>query len=187
MENWDKINETMKEYINTLHNELGWFTDEELQNTPKRISRFYKELYDNHKYKFTLFPAVKDSMIVINNVEMYSLCAHHMLPFFGKVSIAYLPKNDGKIAGVSKLARAVVKTASQPQTQEYLSQELINELVKNLDPQFAMVKITAQHMCMMMRGIKQQESIVTTTSLYVSDEMKPELATLKAEAMELMT
>lgn len=187
MEDWEKVKQITKQYINVLHEQLGWFNEEELHNTPRRITDFYKELHNNHKYQFTLFPAVKDSMIVINNVEMYSLCAHHMLPFFGKVSIAYLPKNDGKIAGVSKLARAVVKMASQPQTQEYLSQQIIDELVKNLQPHFVLVKIQAQHMCMMMRGVKQQESIVTTTSLYVSNEMKSELATLKQEAMELMS
>jgi GTP cyclohydrolase I len=186
VKSWDQIQQSISEMVNTLHQQLGWFTDEELHNTPRRITEFYKEMYNNHKFVFTTFPSVEDSMITLNNIEMYSLCAHHMLPFYGKVSVAYLPSVQGGMAGVSKIARAVVKVASKPQTQEYLTKEIVDELVHQLSPLFVMVKVQAEHLCMRMRGIKQQESLVVTSSLYVHESMRSELSTLKDEAMEMM-
>lgn len=184
---WDLIEYRVSQLIDALHDELNWFSGEELTNSPRRITEFYKEMYNNHNYKFTTFKAMEDSMVVLNNIEMYSLCAHHMLPFFGKVSVAYLPSKTGGMAGVSKIARAVVKVASKPQTQEYMTKEIVDEMVKELSPLFVMVRVESEHLCMKMRGIKQQESQVLTSSLYIHDSMKTELPTLKDEAMGMMS
>ena len=183
---WKTIQQAIHNMVQTLHNQLGWFSKEELDNTPTRITEFYREMYNNHEFKFTTFPSVEDSMIVVSNIELYSLCAHHMLPFYGKASVAYLPSKTGGMAGVSKIARAVVKVASKPQTQEYLTREVVDELMHQLSPLFVMVKVQAEHLCMRMRGIKQQESLVVTSSLYVHESMKNELSTLKDEAMGMM-
>ena len=186
MVDWGKIKDDVERQITTLHEELGWFNDEELSNTPRRIVEFYKEWAKNNDVVYTTFSIAQESMIVLKSIDYYSLCAHHLLPFFGKVDIAYLPYPKGKIVGVSKLARAVVKIASKPQTQEYMTSQIAEELWRELSPAFLLVKVEGQHLCMMMRGIKQHQSLMRTESMKMVKEKKQFVTSLKAEALDLM-
>jgi len=191
-ENWKKVEDTLKEYILTLHNELGWFNDEEVANTPKRILNFYKEWVNNHEFDFKIFSLDgTKNMVVLKDISFYSMCAHHFLPFFGKAHIAYLPKDDEKnkkIAGVSKLVRAVTKFASKPTEQEKLSTEVVEYLKEELDTDFVMVVFEAQHLCMIMRGVKQSNSVMVTSDVRWNKERfdSVTLGHLKDEALRLM-
>jgi len=141
-----------------------YFNKEELENTPKRIKRFMKELESNSDFKFTVFdnPGY-DQMVILKDIEFYSFCSHHLLPFIGKAHVGYIPNK--KICGISKLARVVDKFASRPQLQERLTQEIADFIKKELKPKGVMVVIEAQHLCMKMRGIKKQNSVMVTSSL----------------------
>jgi GTP cyclohydrolase I len=103
-------------------------------------------------------------MVLVKDIELYSLCEHHLVPFFGKAHVAYIP--NGWITGLSKLARVVDVYARQLQIQERLTQEILHAILRALDPIGAAVVIEAQHLCMMMRGVQKQNSI-TTTSAFV--------------------
>ncbi len=192
MTDWKKIYEINNQYVKTLHEELGWFNDEELQNTPKRITNFYKEWIGNHSFEFKTFDIDgTKNMIVLKDISFHSMCAHHMLPFFGKAHIAYLPKDSeegGRISGVSKLARAVVKFASKPTEQERLSTEIVEYVRKELDAQFVMIVLEAQHLCMIMRGVKQPGSLMVTSDVRWNKEKfdSVTLGHLKDEALRLM-
>ena len=122
----------------------------------------------------------------MKNVSFYSMCSHHLLPFFGTVNIAYLPKPSGYIAGVSKLVRAVNKIASKPQLQENMTSEIVELLYENLNPLFVMVTAKGQHMCMMMRGVRQEGATMVTSSVKYNDIVKKELESLKSEALKMM-
>lgn len=188
--NWEEIQNKQQELIEILNNNLKWFNQEELDNTARRITNFYKEWYKNYDFKFTTFHAPvseTDGMIILKDINFYSMCSHHMLPFFGKAYIAYLPKKSGKICGISKLARMVNKYASRPQIQERMTNQIADELMKMLDAKFVMVVVEGQHLCMLARGVKQNTSCMTTSSIRwgASEEDKKELDTLKNEAMRL--
>ena len=113
----------------------SFFNDEELKNTPDRWARFLDEwLEKSNHFKFTTFPNEPkvDQMVIQKDINLYSICAHHMLPFFGTAHIGYLPKD--KLCGLSKLARAVDKFAHRPQNQERLTQQIADFLMEELDP-----------------------------------------------------
>jgi len=158
------IRKTLQNLINNLNKIYNWFSKEELKNTAKRIENFYKEWKSNQKFKFTIFDNPNyDQLVILKDISFYSMCSHHMLPFFGKAHVAYLP--DKKICGVSKLARVVIKFASKPQIQEQMTQEIVNFIWKKLKPKFVMVVIEAQHLCMLMRGVKQHNTKMITSAL----------------------
>jgi len=181
------LKESIKNLIYNLHEKYGWFNDEELNNTPGRIENFYKEWYENKDFKFTKFKINgKESMVILKDISFYSMCSHHLLPFFGTVNIAYLPKPSGCIAGVSKLVRSVNKIASKPQLQENMTSEIVELLYKNLDPLFVMVTTKGQHMCMMMRGVKQENATMVTSAIKYNEKVKNELESLKNEALKSM-
>lgn len=181
------IKESINELIINLHNEYGWFNEEELKNTPGRIERFYREWYGRRNFTFTKFKIEgHESMVIMKNISFYSMCSHHLLPFFGTINIAYLPKPSGYIAGVSKLVRSVNKIASKPQLQENMTSEIVDLLYDNLNPLFVMVTAKGQHMCMMMRGVRQENATMVTSAIKYSDVIKPELESLKNEALKMM-
>lgn len=164
--NWSLIKSKITELNHTLHNELGWFNIEELKETPRRITNFYKEWSDNNDFDFTTFKTTgENGMVILKNIDFYSMCSHHMLPFFGKIHIAYLQRNDGELAGISKLPRTALKFASKPQQQENLSKEIVDYLYNSLHPWFVMVVIEANHLCMAMRGVKQRTSETITSEI----------------------
>ena len=164
--NWKLIQENIASLNKILHEELGWFNDEELKETPRRITNFYKEWSNNNDFNFTTFSTKgENGMVVLKNIDFYSMCSHHMLPFFGKIHIAYLQRNDGNLAGISKLPRTALKFASKPQQQETLSKEIVDYLFETLKPWFVMVIIEANHLCMAMRGVKQRTSETITSEI----------------------
>ena len=119
------------------------------------------------------FTAENNEMVVEKDITFYSMCEHHMLPFYGKVHIAYIP--DGKVVGLSKLARTVEVYAKRPQMQEQLTAQIADALMEHLKPQGAMVMIEAEHMCMTMRGIKKPGSQTVTLARRGVFETDPSL------------
>jgi len=138
---------------------------EGLLETPDRIARMYEEIFagmndsaDKHLSK--TFHASNNEMIVEKDITLYSMCEHHMLPFYGKAHVAYVP--DGEVVVLSKLARTVDIFAKRPQLQEQLTAQIADALMEHLKPKGAMVMIEAEHMCMTMRGIKKPGSKTVT-------------------------
>lgn len=130
-----------------------------LRETPQRVARAYADLFgglhetpDAHLAR--VFEQQCDDVVIVSGIEIYSLCEHHLLPFFGQAHVAYLP-SDGKVVGLSKLARTVDVFARRPQVQERLTAQVADALVDALDPLGAMVVIEAEHMCMKMRGVEK--------------------------------
>jgi len=160
-----------------------YFSDEELKNTPIRYQRFLDEwLKDSSKFNFTVFPKPEglDQMITVIDIDFYSLCSHHLAPFIGKASIAYIPNE--KICGLSKLARVVDKFAHKPQVQERLTQEIADYLIEQLHPLGLMVILEAEHLCMSMRGIRRPGHKTITSAvkgLFNHENVKNEFLQLK--------
>lgn len=140
-------------------------TREGLIETPERIARMYKEIYggigaDAKEPLSKTFHAKDSEMVVEKEIVFYSTCEHHLLPFYGKAHVAYIP--DGKVVGLSKLARTVEVYAKRPQIQEQLTAQIADALMEYLQPKGAMVMLEAEHMCMTMRGIKKPGSKTVT-------------------------
>ena len=136
-----------------------------LAETPDRIARMYEEIYggmdeDAYEHLKKTFPVQNNEMVIEKDIPFYSTCEHHMLPFFGKVHIAYIP--DGKVVGLSKLARTVDVYARRLQIQEQLTVQLADALMECMNPKGVMVMIEAEHLCMTMRGIKKPGSKTVT-------------------------
>ena len=140
-----------------------------LQKTPKRWEKMMKELtvgYDQDLEQIVngaLFPAETDGMVIVKDIECYSLCEHHLLPFTGKVHVGYVP--DKAIIGLSKVARIVDMYARRLQVQERLTQQICDALEEVLQPKGIGVMIEAEHFCMMMRGVSKQHSLCKTSSV----------------------
>jgi GTP cyclohydrolase I len=161
----DSIAESYKSIINNLGEDV---TREGILSTPVRAAKAMQ--YLTHGYdldpleilKSALFTEDHRQMIVVKDIEMYSMCEHHMLPFFGKAHIAYIP--NGQIVGLSKIPRIVDAFARRMQVQERLTDQIKNCIQEALNPLGVAVVIEAQHMCMQMRGIQKQNSFTTTSS-----------------------
>jgi len=140
-----------------------YFSEEELKNTPKRFEEFIEDwMEDDFEFKTFENPDY-DEIISLKDVKFYSLCSHHLLPFFGEIHVGYIP--DEKIAGLSKLARAVDKVTHRPHVQEQLTEELVDFLEENLEPKGTMVIVEAEHLCMSMRGIKKPGHRTVTSAI----------------------
>ena len=155
----------IKELLKTIEPDVS---REGLSDTPRRVDRTYDKLFSGYQKKpedvLTVFDGEDyDEMIVVKNIELYSMCEHHMLPFFGKVHIGYIP--NGKIIGLSKLPRLVEIYARRLQNQERLTTQIADALLDLLNPKGVAVIIDAQHFCMMARGIEKQMSEVSTSAL----------------------
>ncbi|MCH4185072.1 MAG: GTP cyclohydrolase I FolE [Eggerthellaceae bacterium] len=145
-------------------------TRDGLLDTPKRVARMYAEccagLYDNPaRYFETTFDEHHEEMVLVHDIPFYSMCEHHLAPFFGKAHVAYIPSKDGRICGISKLARLVDSYARRPQVQERLTGQIADTLIEQLHPQGAMVVMEAEHLCMSMRGVKKAGSKTTTSAV----------------------
>ena len=138
-----------------------------LLETPARVVKSWEELYKGYKIVpaelFKTFEEPCDEMVILRNIEFYSMCEHHCLPFFGKVHIAYIP--NGKVVGVSKLARLVECYSRRLQIQERLTQQIVTAIEKHLSPTGVACFIEAQHLCMMSRGVEKQNSIMVTSAI----------------------
>ena len=142
---------------------------EGLKATPKRAARAFSYITSGYGEDVSkvinsaLFQSDNDEMIIVKNIELYSLCEHHLLPFFGKCHIGYLP--NGKIIGLSKVARVVNIFARRLQVQENLTKQIAETLLKHIGAKGVGVVIEAKHLCMMMRGVEKQNSIMTTSCM----------------------
>ncbi len=142
---------------------------EGLLRTPERVARMYEELTAGYHVdpvrliNDAIFDVDYDQMVVVRDIDFYSMCEHHMLPFFGKASVAYIP--NGKIVGLSKVARIVETYARRLQVQERMTRQIAECLMENLQPLGVAVVLKAQHLCMMMRGIQKQNSYATTSEM----------------------
>lgn len=140
---------------------------EGLKETPKRVARMYEELFAGmdasaKEHLSKVFAASESGMVIERDIPFYSVCEHHMLPFYGKVHIAYLP--EGKVVGISKLARTVEVFARRLQIQERLTGQIADAIMESLQPAGVLVMAEAEHMCMTMRGIKKPGSKTVTIS-----------------------
>lgn len=143
---------------------------EGLLRTPKRVAKAYEFLTAGYHKKIedvlnnAIFNEKYDEMVLVKNIDFYSLCEHHMLPFYGKIHIAYVP--NGKIVGLSKIPRIVDVFARRLQVQERMTQQIADTLDKYLAPKGVAVVSEAYHMCMMMRGVEKQNSSATSSAMH---------------------
>lgn len=163
-----KVTDTMKNSFHEIIKGVGEDPEREgVVKTPERAAKAMQFLTQGYSMdaeeilKQAVFEESYDEMVVVKDIELYSLCEHHMLPFFGKAHIAYIP--NGKIIGLSKLPRVVDVFARRLQVQERLTHDILECLNKTLQPQGVAVVIEAVHMCMMMRGVQKQNSATTTS------------------------
>lgn len=158
--------EKVKQAVKLLLEGIGEDVNREgLVETPDRIARMYEEIYggmeeDAGVHLQKTFHVENNEMVVEKDITFYSMCEHHLLPFYGKAHIAYIP--DGKVVGLSKLARTVEVYARRLQLQEQLTGQIADSLMEHLKPKGVMVMIEAEHMCMTMRGIKKPGSQTVT-------------------------
>jgi GTP cyclohydrolase I len=170
----------MQELVRNMLIALGEDPDREgLLKTPERVEKSLRFLTAGYSQNLeeivngALFEAESDDMIIVRDIEFYSMCEHHMLPFFGKCHVGYIPKK--KILGLSKVARIVDMFARRLQIQERMTKEISAALMEILDAEGVGVVIEAQHLCMQMRGVEKQNSFTTTSSMRGS--FRSELAT----------
>jgi GTP cyclohydrolase IA len=156
--------------IRELLGELGENPDREgLQKTPLRVAKMYEFLtkgyHENVKAVLNdaIFKEKYSEMVIVRDIDFFSLCEHHLIPFYGKVHVAYIP--NGKIIGLSKIPRLVEVFARRLQVQERMTQQIAQSLFDHLNPQGVGVVIEARHLCMIMRGVEKQNSTATTSSM----------------------
>ncbi len=142
---------------------------EELLDTPRRVASLYKEIFSGLGMNpadelATLFHEGHHEMVLVKNIPFYSMCEHHLIPFFGKAHVAYIPNGD-VITGLSKLARLVEVTARRLQLQERLTAMIADALVDQLEPQGVAVMVEAEHLCMAMRGVNKPGTLTITTAV----------------------
>jgi GTP cyclohydrolase I len=157
--------------ISNLIVELGEDAEREgLVNTPKRVAKAYEFLTSGYNKDIeqvlngAIFKEKYDEMVLVRNIDFYSICEHHMLPFYGKVNVAYIP--DGKIIGLSKIPRIVEVFARRLQVQERMTQQIADTINKYIQPKGVAVVSEAVHMCMMMRGVEKQNSSATASAVH---------------------
>ncbi|MGE5805986.1 MAG: GTP cyclohydrolase I FolE [Ignavibacteria bacterium] len=167
----DYRQDEVQKIISELLVEIGENPNREgLVNTPKLIAKMYEFLTSGYNQKIeeiingAIFHVKYDEMVLVKNIDFYSLCEHHMLPFYGKVHIAYIP--NGKIVGLSKIPRIVEVFSRRLQVQERMTQEIADTLDNCLNPQGVAVVSEAYHMCMMMRGVQKQNSSATASAVH---------------------
>lgn len=143
---------------------------EGLLNTPRRVAKAYEFFTSGYQKKIeeilnnAVFNVKYDEMVLVKNIDFYSLCEHHMLPFYGKVHVAYIP--DGKVLGLSKIPRIVEMFSRRLQVQERMTQQIADIIEEQLRPQGVAVISEARHMCMMMRGVEKQNSSATASAVH---------------------
>jgi GTP cyclohydrolase IA len=163
----DRIAKAVKEILSAIGEDPE---RDGLLDTPQRVARMYAEICgglreDPSAHLDTTFEVSHDEIIVVRDIPFFSICEHHLIPFFGKAHVAYLPKKDGRITGLSKLARLVDGYAKRPQVQERLTCEIANAMEEKLHPRGAAVVLEAEHLCMSMRGIKKPGAKTVTSSM----------------------
>lgn len=141
-----------------------------LLDTPARVARMYAEIFAGlhdtpEKHLKTTFEADHDEMVMVRDIPIYSACEHHLIPFIGKAHIAYIPGEDGRITGLSKLARLADVYARRPQVQERLTVQIADALERVLNPRGVLVVVQAEHLCMSMRGVRKAGTTTVTSAV----------------------
>jgi GTP cyclohydrolase I len=159
-----------------------------LQETPARVARAYAETFaglaqDPYEVLATTFAEDHDEMILVRDIPMYSTCEHHLVPFHGTAHVGYIPAEDGRVTGLSKIARLVEVYARRPQVQERMTRQIADALNDVLKPRGVIVVIEAEHLCMAMRGIRKPGSITVTSAVR---GMFRDSAATRSEAMSLV-
>lgn len=159
---------TMEEHFSKIIEAIGEDINREgLIDTPKRAAEAFKFLNNGYQKSLdvvlndAIFTADTEDMVIVKDIELYSLCEHHLLPFIGKCHVGYLPR--GKVLGLSKIARVVDMYARRLQIQERLTKQIADAVEKAIDARGVAVVIEAKHLCMMMRGVEKQNSVMTTS------------------------
>ncbi len=171
--------EKIKQGVRLILEGIGEDVNREgLRETPDRIARMYEEIYgglydDAAHHLSKVFNTDSNEMVLEKDITFYSMCEHHLLPFYGKAHVAYIP--DGKVVGISKLARAVEVYARRPQIQEQLTTQIADAIADNLSAKGVMVMMEAEHMCMTMRGIKKPGTKTVTIATRGRFKEDPEL------------
>jgi len=160
-----------------------------LVRTPERVARMYAEIFgglheDPARHLTVTFEADHDEMVLVRDIPLYGACEHHLIPFAGRAHVAYIPGPDGRITGLSKIARLVEGFGRRPQVQERLTTQIADALAAVLQPDGVLVMIEAEHLCMSMRGVKKPGSLTVTSA--VRGLFKTNPAT-RAEALSLIT
>jgi len=160
-----------------------------LQRTPERVARMYAEIFrglaeDPAQHLAVTFEADHDEMVLVRDIPLYGICEHHLVPFAGRAHVAYIPGPDGRITGLSKIARLVDGYARRPQVQERLTTQIADALVEVLKPDGVLVMMEAEHLCMSMRGVKKPGALTLTSA--VRGLFKTNAAT-RSEALSLIT
>jgi GTP cyclohydrolase I len=158
-----------------------------LRDTPDRVARMYHEVLGGLRQQpedvlTTTFDIGHDEMVLVKDIEVYSMCEHHLVPFHGVAHVGYIPNEDGRITGLSKLARLVDVFARRPQVQERLTSQIADSLVEGLEPQGVIVVIECEHLCMSMRGVRKPGARTVTSA--VRGQLRD--AATRAEAMSLL-
>jgi len=159
-----------------------------LLDTPARVARMYEEIFSGlrtnpEELLQVTFEANHDEMVMVRDIPFASVCEHHLIPFIGRAHVAYIPNQDGRITGLSKLARLVDAYARRPQVQERLTGQIADEIERTLEPRGVLVVITAEHLCMSMRGVRKPGA--TTVTSAVRGLFRASTAT-RAEAMRFI-
>ena len=179
---------TLEKYVRGILQELGEDPDRNgLERTPHRVARSWRFLTKGYAedpitiLNNALFDVTYDEMVVVKDIDFFSLCEHHMLPFFGHAHVAYIP--NGKVVGLSKIPRLVEMFARRLQVQERLTMQIAETIEKVLAPKGVAVVVESVHLCMMMRGVEQQNAFAITSSLKGAFQSDPKT---RSEFMELI-
>jgi GTP cyclohydrolase IA len=159
-----------------------------LERTPERVANMYAEIFSGIKdnpdrHLRVTFEAGHDEMVMVKDIPLASVCEHHLVPFIGKAHVAYIPGQDGRITGLSKLARLVDSLSKRPQVQERLTTQIADEIDNSLQPRGVLVVLEAEHLCMSMRGVRKPGSITVTSA--VRGQFRDSAAT-RNEAMQFI-
>ena len=172
------IKKSFQEILINLNKEKKYINEEVFENTPQRIEDFYKEFFSGmyvNPYEFlqNTFNVPNNDLIIERNINFYSMCEHHFLPFFGKISVAYIP--NGKIVGFGDIVKVIEAYAKRPQLQERMTDEIAETIYKALNCKGVYILIEAEHTCMTMRGVKKPGAKIITTGtkgIFAEDTMK---------------
>jgi GTP cyclohydrolase IA len=159
-----------------------------LQDTPARVARAYREMFaglytDPDTVLNTMFDEDHDEMVIVKEIPLYSTCEHHLVSFHGVAHVGYIPGKDGRVTGLSKIARLVDLYAKRPQVQERLTSQIADALVNKLDPRGVIVVVEAEHLCMAMRGVRKPGAVTTTSAVRGMFKTSP---ASRAEALDLI-
>ncbi|MHB8220983.1 MAG: GTP cyclohydrolase I FolE [Acidimicrobiales bacterium] len=181
----DRVRRAVTEILTAIGEDPG---RDGLTNTPSRVAAMYEELFagmsdDPARHLTVTFAADHDEMVMVRDIPFASLCEHHLVPFIGRAHVAYIPGDDGRITGLSKLARLVDGYARRLQVQERMTTQIAEAVERVLAPRGVLVVVEAEHLCMSMRGVKKPGTLTITSSvrgLFRSD------AATRAEAMQFV-